>query len=276
MQCQVIGTGFSVMVREALLMAVGNPLEQAGLAARMVDAASRVAVLTGAGISTDSGIPDFRGPDGIWTKNPEAEKSSDIRYYVSDPEIRKKRWALRASGELWPDVAPNAGHLALVDLEQRGLLHTLVTQNVDGLHQAAGSDPDRVVEVHGTTRRAMCLDCDWRDDIEVVLERVRAGDDDPHCSVCGGLLKSATVSFGQSLFPGDVERIEEAAIACDLVLAVGSSLSVYPVAAMVPLAARHGAGVVIVNGEPTAMDDVADVVVQGSISEVLGIVVGSG
>ena len=264
------------MVREAHWMAAGNPLEQAGLAARMVDAASRVAVLTGAGISTDSGIPDFRGPEGVWTRNPEAEKSSDIRYYVSDPEIRRQRWALRASGELWPDVVPNAGHLALVHLEQRGLLHTLVTQNVDGLHQAAGSDPARVVEIHGTTRRAMCLDCDWRDDIEVVLERVRAGDVDPHCSDCGGLLKSATVSFGQSLFPGDVERIEEAAIACDLVLAVGTSLSVYPVAAMVPLAARHGAGVVIVNGEPTAMDDVADVVVQGSISEVLGIVVGSG
>ncbi len=250
-------------------------LEAAGRAAHLVDTASRIVVLTGAGISTDSGIPDFRGPDGIWTKNPEAEKASDISYYVSDPEIRRQRWAFRASGDLWPDVAPNSGHRALVHLEQRGLVHTLVTQNVDGLHQAAGSDPDSIVEIHGTTRQAMCLDCEWRDDIEVVLERVRAGDDDPHCGVCGGLLKSATVSFGQSLFPGDVERIEQAAISCDLVLAVGTSLSVYPVAAMVPLAVRHGAGVVIVNGEPTAMDDLADVLVLGSISEVLGIVVGS-
>ncbi len=251
-------------------------LEAAGRAARLVEASSRIAVLTGAGISTDSGIPDFRGPDGIWTKNPEAEKASDISCYVSDPGIRRQRWEMRASGELWPDVAPNAGHRALVHLEQRGIVDTLVTQNVDGLHQAAGSDPALVVEIHGTTRRAMCLDCEWRDDIEVVLERVRAGDHDPRCSDCGGLLKSATVSFGQSLFPGDVERIEQAAISCDLVLAVGTSLSVYPVAAMVPLAARHGAGVVIVNGEPTAMDDLADVLVLGSISEVLGIVVGSG
>ena len=243
-------------------------------AAALVDAARRIAVLTGAGISTDSGIPDFRGPDGVWTKNPEAEKASDIGYYVADPGIRKARWALRASGELWPDVQPNDGHRALVRLEERGLLDTLVTQNVDGLHQAAGSDPARVVEVHGTTRRAMCLSCDWRDDIEVVLARVRAGDEDPHCVDCGGLLKSATVSFGQNLFPGDMERIEQAAIACDLVLAVGSSLQVYPVAAMVPLAARHGARVVVVNGEPTAMDDLADVLVMGSISEVLGTVVG--
>ena len=243
-------------------------------AAALVDAARRIAVLTGAGISTDSGIPDFRGPDGVWTKNPEAEKASDIGYYVADPGIRKARWALRASGELWPDVQPNDGHRALVRLEERGLLDTLVTQNVDGLHQAAGSDPARVVEIHGTTRRAMCLSCDWRDDIEVVLARVRAGDEDPHCVDCGGLLKSATVSFGQNLFPGDMERIEQAAIACDLVLAVGSSLQVYPVAAMVPLAARHGARVVVVNGEPTAMDDLADVLVMGSISEVLGTVVG--
>jgi NAD-dependent deacetylase len=233
-------------------------------------------VLTGAGISTDSGIPDFRGPDGIWTKNPEAEKASDIRYYVSDPGIRRQRWALRASGELWPDVAPNSGHRALVHLEQRGLVHTLVTQNVDGLHQAAGSDPDSIVEIHGTTRQAMCLDCEWRDDIEVVLERVRAGDHDPRCSDCGGLLKSATVSFGQSLFPGDVERIEQAAISCDLVLAVGDQPVGVSGGGHGAAGGPHGAGVVIVNGEPTAMDDLADVLVLGSISEVLGIVVGSG
>ncbi len=243
-------------------------------AAGLVDAATRIAVLTGAGISTDSGIPDFRGPDGIWTRNPEAEKASDIRYYVADPEIRRRNWALRASGELWPGAEPNDGHRALVHLERRGLLHTLVTQNVDGLHQAAGSDPGRVVEVHGTTRRAMCLDCDWRDDIEVVLERVRAGEGDPHCTLCGGLLKSATVSFGQSLFPGDMERVEMAALACDLVMAVGTSLQVYPVAAMVPLAARRGARVVVVNGEPTAMDELVDALVLGSISEVLGSIVG--
>jgi len=237
-------------------------------AADLLAGAHSIAVLTGAGISTDSGIPDFRGPDGVWTKNPEAEKASDISYYVRDASIRERNWALRAGGELWPDVQPNDGHRALVRLEAGSRLHSLVTQNVDGLHQAAGSDPERVVEIHGTTRRAMCLSCDWRDDIEVVLDRVRAGDADPRCD-CGGLLKSATVSFGQSLVPADVDRMCDAARECNLLLAVGTSLQVYPVAGMVPDARAHGAKIVIVNGEPTAMDDLADVVVLGSISEVL-------
>ena len=185
-----------------------GPLQQAK---DLIDQASKITVLTGAGISTDSGIPDFRGPNGIWTKNPEAEKASNIHYYMADPEIRKRNWALRSSGELWPNVAPNEGHSALVHLEKRGLLQMLVTQNVDGLHQMAGNDPKRVVEIHGTVKEAMCLECDWRDDIEVVLQRVRGGDVDPHCS-CGGLLKSATVSFGQNLFPGDIDRMVDASL----------------------------------------------------------------
>ena len=242
-----------------------GPLERAK---DLIDQASKITVLTGAGISTDSGIPDFRGPNGIWTKNPEAEKSSNIHHYRADPEIRKRNWALRSSGELWPNVAPNEGHSALVHLEKRGLLQMLVTQNVDGLHQMAGNDPKRVVEIHGTVKEAMCLECDWRDDIEVVLQRVREGDVDPHCS-CGGLLKSATVSFGQNLFPGDIDRMFDASLSCDLLLAVGTSLQVFPVAEMVPTAVNNGAKTVIVNGESTVMDHLAEIVVNGEISKVL-------
>ena len=242
-----------------------GPLERAK---DLIDQASKITVLTGAGISTDSGIPDFRGPNGIWTKNPEAEKSSNIHHYRADPEIRKRNWALRSSGELWPNVAPNEGHSALVHLEKRGLLQMLVTQNVDGLHQMAGNDPKRVVEIHGTVKEAMCLECDWRDGIEVVLQRVREGDADPHCS-CGGLLKSATVSFGQNLFPGDIDRMFDASLSCDLLLAVGTSLQVFPVAEMVPTAVNNGAKTVIVNGESTVMDHLAEIVVNGEISKVL-------
>ena len=239
-------------------------------AAALISAAGPLAVLTGAGISTDSGIPDFRGPQGVWTLNPEAERASNIAVYMAEPEVRKANWRVMAGG-LWDGVEPNVGHHALVELDRRGGLDTLVTQNVDGLHLMAGTDPDRIVEVHGTVRRSMCLGCGDQNDIEVVLERVRSGDEDPRCTrpACGGLLKRATVSFGQALFPGDMERADEAARRCDLLLAVGSTLGVYPVAAMVPMAVRHGAAVVVVNGSSTEMDHLADVVVRGSISEVL-------
>jgi NAD-dependent deacetylase len=238
-------------------------------ARRLVADAAAITVLTGAGISTDSGIPDFRGPDGLWTKNPDAEKASNIRYYLGDPAVRVRNWAARAAGEIWVDREPNEGHHALVRLQEQRKLHTLITQNVDGLHQKAGIDTDRMVEIHGNTRRAMCLSCEWRDDIEVVLARVRAGEPDPRCHDCGGILKSATISFGQALEALDLERAQVAAESCDLFLAVGTSLAVYPIAATVPLAKRHGAAVVIVNGEPTEMDELADVVVQASISDAL-------
>tara|TARA_B110000438_G_C15668302_1_gene587039 strand:+ start:108 stop:899 length:792 start_codon:yes stop_codon:yes gene_type:complete len=242
-------------------------------AKELIDQSQRITVLTGAGISTDSGIPDFRGPKGIWTKNPEAEKASNIRFYVSDPAIRERNWALRASGELWSKAVPNKGHLSLAHLEKRGLLKTLVTQNVDGLHQMAGNDPDRIVEIHGNTQRVMCLECSWTDEMEPVLERVRLGDKDPHCQ-CGGLLKSATVSFGQNLFPGDTEKMHEAALTCDLFIAVGTSLQVYPVADMVPIAANNGAKVVVINGEETVMDSFAELVVIGEISQIMPQVTG--
>jgi len=225
-------------------------------------------VLTGAGISTDSGLPDFRGPQGVWTKDPAAERASHISHYLADPAVREQAWRRRTEGAP-ADLEPNAGHRALVDLERSGRLHTLITQNVDGLHQAAGSDPSLVVEVHGNVREVMCLDCGDRGPMAAALARVRDGEPDPACRRCGGILKSATVSFGQSLDPANLQRADEAARACDLLLAVGSTLAVFPIADVVPLAMTGGARVVIVNGSPTAMDDLADAVLSGSISEVL-------
>ena len=230
--------------------------------------AERVVVLAGAGISTDSGISDFRGPQGLWTKSPEAEKASHISNYLADPAVRQRAWQARASSPTWT-AEPNAGHRALVDLERSGRLHTLITQNIDGLHQAAGSDPANVIEVHGTMREYACLDCERRGPMEDALGRVRSGEPDPPCRACGGILKSATISFGQSLVAADLQRAEAAARTCDLLLAVGSTLAVFPIADVVPVTVAHGTRVVIVNGSPTAMDDLADIVLTGSISDLL-------
>jgi NAD-dependent protein deacetylase/lipoamidase len=240
----------------------------------MVQAANNVMVLTGAGISTDSGIPDFRGPQGVWTKNPEAEKMATLQHYMSDPEVRQRAWQLRLDGPGWA-AQPNSGHLALVQLERMQKMDMLVTQNVDGLHQLAGQSPARVIEIHGTMRAAECLSCGYREDMLKVLERVRQGEVDPDCPDCGGILKSATISFGQSLRERDLQRAGEAAEAYDLILAIGSTLSVYPIAAVVPQAQATGARVVILNGAPTEMDGMADLVIRGSISEVLLQLVGS-
>jgi NAD-dependent deacetylase len=233
-----------------------------------IEAAERVVALTGAGVSTDSGIPDFRGPQGVWTRNPEAEKQSTIQHYVADPEVRRRAWRSRLDSPAWT-ATPNAGHRALVELERRGKLDTLITQNIDGLHQAAGSSPARVVEVHGTMREVVCLDCGERAPMERALARVRAGEDDPPCRTCGGILKSATISFGQALVPEDLRRAELAARRCDLMLAIGTKLSVWPVAGVVPVAKDAGARVVIVNAEPTELDALADAVLRGSIGEIL-------
>jgi NAD-dependent deacetylase len=238
-----------------------------------VTSAERVVVLTGAGISTDSGIPDFRGPNGLWTKDPGAEKLSNIEHYVSDPEVRRRAWRrrLETAGSAYE---PNAGHRALVDLERLGVLDTLITQNIDGLHLAAGTSREKLIEVHGTTREVTCLACDERAPMERALARVRAGEDDPACRTCGGILKSATISFGQGLLVDDLRRADAAARRADVLLAVGTTLGVYPIANVVPLAKSHGALVVIVNAGPTEMDDLADIRLEGSISEILPALVG--
>lgn len=249
--------------------------ERTRTAAQWVAEAARVVVLTGAGISTDSGIPDFRGPNGVWTRNPAAEKASDISYYLGDPEVRRAAWQSRLDHPAWT-ARPNAGHLAIVDLERSGRLSALVTQNIDGLHQRAGNDPDRVIEVHGTVWFSRCWDCRDRRPMAETLERVRAGDPDPACELCGGILKSDTISFGQSLVPEVIDRALQVSGEADVLVAVGSTLSVYPVAGCVPLARAAGARVVIVNGGPTAMDDEADAVLRGPIAELLPAVLGAG
>ena len=231
-------------------------------------AATRIVVLTGAGISTDSGIPDFRGPQGVWTLNPKAERMSDIRHYVADPEVRRLSWQSRLAHPAWT-AEPNAGHHALVALERAGRLHALITQNIDGLHQRAGNSEDVVVEVHGTLHRVVCLDCGERNRMAMALARVRAAEEDPRCVACGGILKSDTISFGQPLIPAVIDRALDAAATADVLLAVGSTLQVYPVAAAVPAAKASGAALIILNAGATPFDDLADVRITDSISDVL-------
>ena len=235
-----------------------------------IKAAERIVVLTGAGISTDSGIPDFRGPKGVWTQNPKAEKMATLQHYVADPEVREAAWQSRMAMFGTPRE-PNAGHLALVELEKDNQLQAILTQNVDGLHHAAGSDPEKIVEIHGTVREVVCLSCEDRWPMQHALDRVTAGEADPECVNCGGILKSATISFGQALVPEDLSRAQEEARNCDLLLAIGSTLGVYPIAGVVPLPKKSGARVVILNGEPTEMDGVADAVIHAGISETLSL-----
>ena len=238
-----------------------------------IDAARCIVVLTGAGISTDSGIPDFRGPQGVWTVNPAAERQSTLQHYLGDPAVRRAAWRSRLAHPAW-QAQPNRGHRALMALERRGTLHALITQNIDELHQRAGHPPGRVIEVHGTMRRAMCWGCGERTPMPEVLERVRAGEDDPACRRCGGILKSDTISFGQALVPQVIARAMQAAGEADLLLAVGSTLQVYPVAGVVPAASDAGARIVIVNNQPTPMDALADALLRAPIAEVLPVVCG--
>lgn len=236
--------------------------------AARIRAADSVVVLTGAGISTESGIPDFRGPQGVWTKDPRAEKLSHIHYYMTDPAIRKTAWQMRLEHPAWT-VAPNAGHLALARLERGGKLDLLITQNIDGLHQKAGSSPDRIVEIHGTIREVVCMSCHDRAPMEKALERVKAGEEDPPCRSCGGILKSATVSFGQSLVPEDLQRAQRGAQGCDVFLTAGTSLGVYPVAALPQVALAAGSYLAVFNAEPTPYNDLASTVVTEPLGAAL-------
>lgn len=230
--------------------------------------ARRICVLTGAGISTDSGIPDYRGPDGVWTRDPDAEKLVTLSYYLRDPDIRRRSWLMRRDLHL-ADPQPNAGHTALVELERQGRLRALVTQNIDGLHQAAGSSPELVLEIHGTVHAVVCTSCGDRTTMRSALDRVEAGEPDPACLVCGGILKSATVYFGQEMDESMVARCTAAARDCDVFFAVGTSLQVWPAAGLADLAVRAGARLVVVNAEPTPYDDVADLVVREPIGTAL-------
>ena len=225
-----------------------------------------VVAMTGAGISTESGIPDFRGPDGLWTRNPAAAKMSDLRAYRGSREVRERTWLIRATHPAWT-AEPNAAHHALVDLERAGTLRAIITQNVDELHQKAGSRA--VLQLHGTMFATECLTCSARDAMWAALDRVAAGETDPDCLLCGGILKSATISFGQRLDNTVLSAAKAAARAADLLLVAGSSLSVQPAAGLVGLAVQAGATVIICNATPTPYDEFASVILREPLGELL-------
>lgn len=235
----------------------------------LVASAETITVITGAGISTDSGIPDFRGTNGLWTRNPPAERASTLSTYLGDPQVRQEAWKARVRNVLETSFAPNPNHLALVDLERQGRLRAIVTQNVDGLHEACGHAPGVVIPVHGTWAFSRCWSCGDRRPMAETLQRVTAGDPDPHCLVCGGILKSDTILFEEPLVPEVIEAAMQAAEECDVMLAVGTKLSVTPAAHVVPRARANGARVVIVNDQPTDGDRYAHAILRGSISEFL-------
>jgi NAD-dependent deacetylase len=231
-------------------------------------AAGRVTVLSGAGISTESGIPDFRGPQGVWTRNPAAQTMFTFDNYVADADVRRQAWRNRLEHPAW-DATPNAGHRALVDLERSGRLRAIITQNIDGLHQRAGNDPAKVIEIHGTLFEVECLGCERRTSMRENLDRVEAGEPDPACLVCGGIQKAATISFGQSLRPQDLWAAQRAAGECDLMLAVGTTLQVQPAAGLAGVATDAGARLVIVNRDPTPYDGLASALLRDPIGQTL-------
>jgi NAD-dependent deacetylase len=236
--------------------------------ANWIRAAERVTALTGAGISTDSGIPDFRGPNGLWTRDPEAARLVTLDAYMTDPDVRRRSWHARRDHVAWT-ARPNAGHKALVDLELAGRLHAIVTQNIDGLHQLAGSDPGRVIEVHGTIFMVVCMTCDDRTTMRSALDRVEAGEPDPPCLDCGGILKSDTISFGQALDQRTLRRAFSSVLESEVLITIGTSLQVHPVAGLVDLALGAKAKVIIVNAEPTPYDEEVHAVLRQPIGAVL-------
>ncbi|MCP9205893.1 SIR2 family NAD-dependent protein deacylase [Streptomyces sp. NEAU-Y11] len=227
-----------------------------------------VAILSGAGISTDSGIPDYRGPQGLWRQDPEAEKLVTYDHYMTDPEIRRRSWLMRRDSEALR-ARPNGAHEAVARLERSGVPVRVITQNVDGLHQLAGLPARKVLELHGTARTVQCTVCDARSDMAGALERVASGDPDPSCEECGGILKSATVMFGQNLDPEVLTDAVAVARACEVFIAVGTSLQVQPAASLAGMAAEGGARLIIVNAEPTPYDELADEVVREPIGTAL-------
>jgi NAD-dependent deacetylase len=246
----------------------------------LLDRARRGVVFTGAGASTGSGLPDFRSAEGVWTRYDPRRLTFDR--YVEDPSVRRDSWRMRREF-LDAGAQPNAAHHAIAELEDQGRVATVVTQNIDGLHQAAGST--NVVELHGTAHRSECIGarpaggtpngCGWSSSTRTVLARIDDGEDDPMCPDCDGLVKAATVSFGQAMDRGAVDRAVEAVLTADLVVTIGTSLQVFPAASLVPEAARGGIPVVIMNAEPTPFDRLADAVVRGRVEQVLpGIVAG--
>ncbi|CBG68904.1 putative SIR2 family transcriptional regulator [Streptomyces scabiei 87.22] len=227
-----------------------------------------VAILSGAGISTDSGIPDYRGPNGLWRRDPEAEKLVTYAYYMGDPEIRRRAWQMRRQNRTLK-AEPNVAHRAVTELERSGVPVRVITQNVDGLHQLAGMPARKVLELHGSARSVVCVACRARTPMEDALARVEAGEDDPPCLECGGVLKSATVMFGERLDPVVLGEAVSLTKASQVFIAVGTSLEVQPAAGLAGVAADHGARLIIVNADPTPYDERADEVVREPIGTAL-------
>ncbi len=240
-------------------------------AVELITRSNRIVGFTGAGISTESGIPDFRSPNGIWANN----RMIEYQEFVSSRAGRVEYWRQKVA--MWPemrDAKPNAGHLAFVELERQGKLRAMITQNIDRLHQQAGNSQELVIELHGTTTEAVCLTCGDRISMDEAVRRVEEGNLAPECDGCGGLLKPATVSFGQSMPEREMDLAVRACLDCDVFLAVGSSLVVYPAAALPELAKQNGAALIIINRTPTPMDGIADLVINDEIGKVLPQLVG--
>ena len=232
----------------------------------LVQRSATVVGFTGAGISTESGVPDFRSPNSPWMRN----KPIPFEAFVRSEEARKVAWRRKfAMDDLYRDARPSRAHLALASLVAAGKMPAVITQNIDGLHQASGIPADRVVELHGNGTYAACLSCGRRHELAWVRPRFEAAGEPPACESCGGLLKAATISFGQAMPEGPMRRAQELARACDLLLVLGSSLVVYPAAAIPVLAKRSGARLAIVNREPTELDELADLVIHAEIGPVL-------
>ncbi len=237
----------------------------------MLREARRGVVFTGAGISTESGIPDFRSPGGIWTRM----APIDFRDFVGSAEMRREAWRRRfAMEESFAAAKPNAGHKAIASLVADGRIRHVITQNIDNLHQDSGVPEDRVIEIHGNTRYAKCLECGARMELAPIRAYFEAHGDPPDCTFCGGIVKTATISFGQAMPEVEMMRAEKATLACDLFVVLGSSLVVYPAAGFPTLAKRNGARLVIINREPTDQDDIADLVLHSEIGPTLAEAVG--
>lgn len=234
---------------------------------RLIEASQRVAVFTGAGISTDSGIPDFRGTNGVWTRM----RPILFQDFLASAEARRETWRRRFAGDDAMRAArPNRGHRAVAMLVRQGRAQAVITQNIDGLHQASGLADDQVIELHGNSTYAACLDCATRHEILDLRAAFEADGEVPPCRTCGGLVKTATISFGQSMPEEPMRRAQQETLAADLFLVLGSSLAVQPAASFPELAKRAGARLVIVNLQATPLDGIADLVIRGGIAEVLG------
>ncbi|MDF1719370.1 MAG: Sir2 family NAD-dependent protein deacetylase [Minwuia sp.] len=233
----------------------------------MIGGASRIVFFTGAGISTESGIPDFRSPGGLWTKN----QPIDFRDFIASEDMRTESWRRKfAMEETFASATPNRGHRAVEKLIATGKARAIITQNVDGLHQASGVPDEQVIELHGNSTYATCLDCGLRHELAQIRKHFEADGTLPHCRDCGGIVKTATISFGQSMPLAEMERAEQETLAADLCIVLGSSLVVYPAAGFPRLAKENGAGLVILNRDPTDLDRFADLVLNAEIGPTLG------